>query len=218
MECRGWICRAEPQRYAFRGRAGAEAYGDFCLTEEAEINMLAFARRVALHMKTEWDKEPARSGVIPPLPPPMQYVNSREIWFVVLLFIVLHALVRWHNEYRDGGSCVIDGVKVSTELSPPFIPIVTLPLDLIRACWRNMPSSRHYYVFTYERNGVEWKCRTPVTEDLPVASPDTVRIIDLPTERVVYFKTNYGAVWTECIRLPIGNWYDVDPAGPPLVE
>lgn len=134
----------------------------------------------------------------------------KEIMQILIGVVVLHGLLHLYNELISGSyrSVEIEGVKISTMFYTRFIPIITLPIDIIRLPVGKSYLLEHRYIITYESCGVLCKYETPATEDLPVASPDTVRIVNEETEIVIYFKVNNE--WVEGLRLPKPTWHS-DP-------
>ncbi|MCH5284860.1 MAG: hypothetical protein J1E42_04590 [Akkermansiaceae bacterium] len=147
------------------------------------------------------------------------FKRNRLIIQALLAVIALHGGLYLYNEWKDNRSCVIDGVSISARYGVPFLPIVTLPVDVIRATMGEMSAWAygHRYVFSYEWGGVRWQCESPETDELLPISPETVRIVDLPSCKVVFVR-DMSIGWTELIRLPKATWSAADPWGMPLVE
>ena len=160
------------------------------------------------------DKEAVGKRVLPIKFMVLKTIRTGVIVIITAL-ISLQFLFYVHNRCFKEKSCTINGITIERKLPYVFIPILSLPLDILYAALGDGLFCKYYYIFSDERGEVRFT--SPITEELSHVGMDAFRIVELPDEKRVFARVT-GDEHTEIIRVSRGNWHDVDPWGMRLVE
>ena len=133
----------------------------------------------------------------------------------MIALITLQTLFYVLNRCFNEKSCTINGITIERKLPYVFIPILSLPLDILYTALGDSFLCKYYYIFSAERGDV--RLTSPLTEELSHVSMDAFRIVELPDEKRVFARVT-GDEDTEIIRVSRSNWHDIDPWGMQLVE